>query len=123
MAKFSTMYNYINRYISENCTQSFKEDNFFKLKAFLFMNVGNERNADAEIYAWGEELFKTNEEFKALTIGCLGNMKRVYGNNENCNFDETYKALTHNKKANLDVDFANLDSKYKIKSKEADLVM
>ena len=88
------------------------------------MNVSNRRNADEGVYGWGEDLFfefkkdgqrnrKFDPEFKDLTIGCLGCMKAHYGNTETCNFDETYKTLTHNPNANLDKDFAKLDSKYK----------
>ena len=110
------------KYIKEHMSDEFIEIN--KVKTFLFMNVSNEREADIDAYELAEASFfefekngrknsDFSKEYRDLVIGCLGCMKEHFGNNELCNFDETYKVLTHNPNASLDKDFAKLDSKYR----------
>ena len=108
MAKFSTMYNYVDKFISKNSTDGFRDTYNNRIRAFLYMNISNKRDADEGLYEEAQELFESNQEFKDLVISCLGNMKRVYANDDDnkCDFDGIYKFITKNPNSNLDRDSA-----------------
>jgi hypothetical protein len=123
MAKIGTMYNYIDKYIKEFSTEKTK-DVYNQLRVFLYMGVSHKQNKSLELYKNGQELFAENvknNEFRELVIGCLGNMKRVYGNSEEYNFDEIYKDITGNKSSNLDFDFARIPNRYNRKPSEFEM--
>ena len=124
MVRLATLYEYVNRYLKQKSTEEFRANHYRKIKAFIYMNICNKRDAEPTIYNICEDFFfeyekngiKNDEfipEFRDLVIGCLGSMKAHFGNTEVCNFDQTYKDLMHNQNASLDKEYAKLDSKYK----------
>lgn len=130
MASNSTMYNYIDKYISKHTDEEFRRSYNNRIRAFLYMNISDKRDADEGIYEDAQNLFKENKEFRDLVIGCLANMKRVYANeiDNKRDFDGIYKTLCGLAKqsdskfrevsGNLDRDYDNLSSKYKFISSE-----
>ena len=109
MATFSTMYNYIDKYIQKNSSKEFEKNYNKTIRAFLYMNLSNRRDADEGLYEYASELFKNNKEFHNLAVGCMWNMKRVYGDQQEKDFFENiYKEMTQNKSANLDSDYAQI---------------
>ena len=112
MASAKTMYNYVDKYIKEFSTSETKGV-FNQMQVFLYMALTHDQNESVELYRKAMSMFKTNKEFKEIVIGCLGNMKEVYGNSEEFNFDEIYKDCTGDKNSSLDEDYSKLDSRYK----------
>ncbi|HAJ77483.1 MAG TPA: hypothetical protein DCO89_00240 [Clostridiales bacterium] len=115
MAKVSQIYNYVSRYLAEHASKEFKINYLNRCTAFLYMNISEQRDADKDIYATAEDLYQSNEEFQMLVTGCLANLKRVYGNSEIINFDETYKTLKTLMglpATKLDDDYKKLPTKY-----------